>query len=204
MSVIRVEKTKYFTVMSNYHFRDKRLSLKAKGLLSEMLSLPDDWDYTVAGLIAINKDGKAAIQGMLKELEQFGYLTRTRIQDEKGQFDYLYCIYESPQTEKPQTENPFTEKPCTENPPQYNTKTSNTDLLNTKNKRFIPPSEDEVRAYCEERKNGIDAARFVNFYTAKDWMIGKNKMKDWRAAVRTWEQKSKPVHYEDDELDGIL
>lgn len=129
MSVIRVNKTKDFTVMSNYHFRDKRLSLKAKGLLSEMLSLPENWDYTVHGLIAINKESKAAIQSTLKELEDCGYLVRTRTQNERGQFDYIYNIYEQPSNGKPQTENQFTDNPCTENQPQYNT---NNELLNHK------------------------------------------------------------------------
>ena len=121
MSVIRVNKTKDYTVMSNYHFRDKRLSLKAKGLLSEMLSLPNNWDYTVMGLVSLNKESKSAIQSTLKELEDCGYLIRTRTQDQKGQFDYIYDIYENPVTEKPQTENQVTDNPCTENQPQYNT-----------------------------------------------------------------------------------
>lgn len=129
MSVIRVNKTKDFTVMSNYHFRDKRLSLKAKGLLSEMLSLPENWDYTVAGLVMINKESKAAVQSTLKELEECGYLVRTRTQNERGQFDYLYDIYEKPSHGEPQTENQFTDNPCTENQPQYNT---NNELLNHK------------------------------------------------------------------------
>ena len=81
MAVFRVNKNKNYTVMSNYHFKDKKLSLKAKGLLSQMLSLPDDWDYTVAGLCAINKESVGAMNSALKELENNGYLKRTKVQN---------------------------------------------------------------------------------------------------------------------------
>lgn len=139
MSVIRVNKTKDYTVMSNHHFKDRQLSLKAKGLLSQMLSLPDNWDYTVEGLCCINKESKTAIQSTLKELEDNGYLVRTRVQDQLGRFGYEYDIYEQPQTdtpqqEQPQTENPFTDDPRTENQPQLNTNKSNTKQSNTNNK----------------------------------------------------------------------
>ena len=87
MSVIRVNNTKGFTVMSNYHFQDKEISLKAKGLLGLMLSLPSNWDYSVNGLVAIVKENKAAVQTALKELEEHKYLKRTRVQDETGRFD---------------------------------------------------------------------------------------------------------------------
>ena len=132
MSVFRINKTEDYTVMSNHHLKNKEMSLKAKGLLSQMLSLPNEWDYSVAGLVAINKENKSSIQGVLKELEDFGYLVRTRNQNIKGQFEYIYDIYEKPQTENPCTENPFTDKPCTDNQPQLNTNKSNIKKLNTK------------------------------------------------------------------------
>lgn len=132
MSVFRINKTEDYTVMSNHHLKNKEMSLKAKGLLSQMLSLPNEWDYSVAGLVAINKENKSSIQGVLKELEDFGYLVRTRSQNIKGQFEYIYDIYEKPQTENPCTENPFTDKPCTDNQPQLNTNKSNIKKLNTK------------------------------------------------------------------------
>lgn len=96
MSVFRIEKTKDFTVMSNYHLQDKKLSLKAKGLLSYMLSLPDDWDYSLRGLCAICLEGKKAIRNTLKELEDNGYLYRKKINGIQGRFDYDYYIYERP------------------------------------------------------------------------------------------------------------
>lgn len=134
MSVMRVHKTANFTVMSNYHFRERKMSLKAKGLLSLMLSLPDDWDYSVAGLTTLSKDGKDGVMTALAELEKFGYLTRTRMINDKGQFDGIeYNIYEQPQekpiAEKPIEEIPIKVKPIAEKPPQYNTNQLN-DLYN--------------------------------------------------------------------------
>lgn len=137
MSMIRVNNTKGFTVMSNYHFQDKEISLKAKGLLGLMLSLPSNWDYSVNGLVAIVKENKAAVQTALKELEEHKYLKRTRVQDETGRFDYIYDIYEKPYDKLPWTENQCTdiqctEVQCTENQPQINTNKQNTNKQNTK------------------------------------------------------------------------
>jgi hypothetical protein len=137
MSVIRVNNTKGFTVISNYHFQDKEISLKAKGLLGLMLSLPSNWDYSINGLVAIVKENKAAVQSALKELEEHKYLKRTKVQDETGRFDYVYDIYEKPYdklpcTENRCTENRCTENPCTENQPQINTNKQSTNKQNTK------------------------------------------------------------------------
>lgn len=137
MSVIRVNNTKGFTVMSNYHFQDKEISLKAKGLLGLMLSLPSNWDYSVNGLVVIVKENKAAVQTALKELEEHKYLKRTRVQDETGRFDYIYDIYEKPYDKLPWTENRCTdiqcaENRCTENQPQINTNKQSTNKQNTK------------------------------------------------------------------------
>lgn len=97
MAVFRVEKTKDFTIMSNHHLRNTELSLKAKGLLSLMLSLPEDWDYTTKGLAHICKDGVDSITTALKELERHGYLTRQRLRYDNGQLgDIEYTIHEQP------------------------------------------------------------------------------------------------------------
>lgn len=100
MAVVRVHKTKDYTVMSNYHFREKEMTLKAKGLLSLMLSLPDNWDYSVAGLVAICVEKESAIVAALKELKRFGYLyieKRMPNETESGRIEYTYHIYEKPQ-----------------------------------------------------------------------------------------------------------
>lgn len=126
VSVIRVHKTANFTVMSNYHFKEKKMSLKSKGLLSLMLSLPEDWDYSVSGLATLSKDGKDSVMSALGELEKFGYLTRTRLTNSKGQFAGIeYNIFEEPQ-KKPVAENPISanenaENPISEKPAQSNT-----------------------------------------------------------------------------------
>lgn len=130
MSVMRVHKTANFTVMSNYHFKEKKMSLKAKGLLSLMLSLPEDWDYSVAGLTTLSKDGKDGVMTALAELEKFGYLTRIRLVNDKGQFDGIeYNIFEQPQ-EKPVAEKPISEKSNQDNPISENPTQSNTYLIN--------------------------------------------------------------------------
>jgi hypothetical protein len=131
MSVIRVQKTKDYTVMSNTHFREKNMSLKAKGLLSLMLSLPDDWDYSVEGLIAICKESGTAIKSTLKELKEFGYLKVEKTQNEKGVFEYIYNIYENPQTGNPPIENPSMDNPPMDNPPMENPSLENELQLNT-------------------------------------------------------------------------
>ena len=137
MAVFRVEKTKDFTVMSNYHLRDKNLSLKAKGLLSQMLSLPEEWDYTLAGLACINKESKDAIRSAVNELEQAGYITRRQTTTEGGRFgSNEYVIRERPLPHEPLTENPTTvdpqtAAPLTENPTQLNTNPSKTEKEKT-------------------------------------------------------------------------
>ena len=139
MAVCRVEKTKDYTTMSNFHLRDPNLSNKARGLLSTMLSLPEDWDYTTRGLAKICKDGVDGITAQLKELEQYGYLIRHRIRDTGGRIvDMEYVIYERPHTASPDTEKPYMVKPDMglprlETPAQINidkriTDESNTDL----------------------------------------------------------------------------
>lgn len=97
MSVFRIEKTRDFTVMSNHHLRNKNMSLRAKGLLSLMLSLPDTWDYTLNGLAKISTEGVDAIRTVIRELENLGYLERRRTRNEKGHLKAAeYIIYERP------------------------------------------------------------------------------------------------------------
>ena len=118
MAVFRIEKTRDYTVMSNYHLRDRSLSLKAKGLLSLMLSLPENWDYTMKGLARICKDGIDSISGGIRELEAHGYLVRARVRNENGQLGSIeYTILEQPK-EPAQTPAPVREKPIRENPVQ--------------------------------------------------------------------------------------
>ena len=142
MAVFRVERNKGYTVMSNHHLRNKELSLKAKGLLSQMLSLPEDWDYTLKGLSLINREKIDAIREAIKELERAGYIVRSRERDEKGRLRGAdYVIFEQPQPptpdlptlenptlDNPTQEKPTLEKPTLENPTQLNKDIQRTDL----------------------------------------------------------------------------
>ena len=131
MGKIKLDRKDNYTIISNSVLKNKNLSLKAKGLYAYMWSLPDDWDYSVAGLVTLLKEGKDAINEALKELEREGYLVRTILR-KGGKFsDMDYILHEfpqfslfteNPQAEKPFTENPQAEKPFTENPQQLNTK----------------------------------------------------------------------------------
>ena len=146
MSVFRVEKNKGYTVMSNHHLRNHTLSLKAKGLLTQMLSLPEDWDYTLKGLAQINRESIDAIREAVRELEQAGYITLSRERDARGCLrGTIYTIYEQPQTQpepekpaqavpalvQPTLEKPMLDSPALENPTQLNTKRKNKERQNT-------------------------------------------------------------------------
>ena len=142
MAVFRIERTRDYTVMSNHHLRDKALSLKSKGLLSMMLSLPEDWNYTTRGLAKICKEGVDAIGGALRELESAGYIVRHQMRDRQGRIcDTEYVIYEQPQpkapdtpqpdTASPDTENPYLDDPDTEKPAELNIEKSKTQKQTT-------------------------------------------------------------------------
>ena len=140
MAVFRVERNSGYTVMSNHHLRNKELTLKAKGLLSQMLSLPEDWDYTLAGLSYINRESIDAIRTAVWELEKAGYITRRQGRDEKGKMTAIeYTIYEQPQPpeldcpvlENPTADNPILENPTPDNPTSENPMQLNKDIQKT-------------------------------------------------------------------------
>ena len=183
MAVIRIEKDGNYTCMSNYHLRDIRLSLKAIGLLSKMLSLPPEWDYTVAGLAKICRDGKDSVRSALQELEDAGYMQREQTHNAAGHFSKVdYVIYEQP----PLSGNPSTGKPLTGNPTQLNK-----DIINNLNNnppispkgggrgRKAPKKEPEWKP---ERFNG-----FWSFYPR-----GEAKQK----AIEAWDN----ARLSDDEI----
>ena len=163
MAIFRVERNKGYTVMSNHHLRNKELSLKAKGLLSQMLSLPEDWDYTLAGLSLINRESIDAIRTAVWELEKAGYITRRQGRDDKGKMTAIeYTIYEQPQppaaaspklenptlenptTDKPILENPTPDKPTTENPTQLNKDIQKTNLPKKEKSNIDLSSTDSI------------------------------------------------------------
>jgi len=181
MAVFRIEKTGDFTVMSNHHLRNANLSLKAKGLLSLMLSLPEKWDYTTKGLAAICKDGVDSICAGVQELERHGYVIRSRVRNANGQLGAIeYTILERPREPKrenpeqvakpPKRENPVLEKPVLANPrqdfpeqdspeqekpAQLNTNTSSKEKINTdlsNTHSFFPSAEETCNSGRTERR----------------------------------------------------
>ena len=159
MAVFRVERTRDYTVMSNHHLKNAELSLKAKGLLSTILSLPENWNYTTRGLASISKDGVDSVGKALKELEQAGYIIRRQLRDKNGRItDTEYIIYENPRnsggpkpnTEYPDTDNPDMVKPDTDNPAQLSTKEINIQKPNTN----LSTTHSFFQAMPEEGRNG--------------------------------------------------
>lgn len=194
MAIFRVNKTKDYTVMSNYHLEDKNLTLKAKGLLSQMLSLPENWNYTIPGLVAINKEKETSIKNALDELRDNKYLVITKLypnQTKSGRYEYIYDIYEYPkqEVEKQDLENLGVEFLGVENiglNKILNNKNTNNKILN--NSR---PTLEEIEAYCKERNNNVDPKKFFDYYEVNDWVDNKgNKVKSWKQKVITWEQHS--------------
>lgn len=254
MAIFKVNKSKDYTVMSNYHFREKDMSLKAKGLLSMMLSLPDDWVYSIKGLITLNKDNETSIKSALHELREFGYLEIEKVFPDKtdsGRIEYVYNIYEFPKNKKQEGGFLPLEILRLENQGLYNTnnktnifdnifvESNEKDLVikynwedvvvcecltakgekcirrssyniggknccNQHSKKilgeyfkqkeisdkFIKPTLEDIEDYCKERNNNVDAEKFYDYYMSNGWRVGKNPMKDWKAAVRTWERTS--------------
>ena len=176
MAVFRVQKTQNYTIMSNHHLRNKALSLKAKGLLSLMLSLPEDWDYTTRGLASICKEGVDSVCATVRELEAAGYIIRRRIRDKNGQMRGMeYTVLEQPQPLKqgpeeatpkcaqPKQAEPKREKPVQENPAQLNTKETNnenskyeSDLIRTQYRNLIL---DNIEYALLAARNPTDRAR---------------------------------------------
>ena len=144
MAVFRVEKNHSYTVMANHHLRDERLSLKSKGLLSLILSLPDDWRISIEGMTQFSADGKDAIRSAIRELTDAGYITRAQTHSEAGTFSgYDYIVHETPAA-SPSSGFPTMEKPTTENPTTENPTLRNTDRLSTDIPPIVPHKRDET------------------------------------------------------------
>ena len=170
MAVFRIEKNKGYTVMSNHHLRNPLLSLKSKGLLSQMLSLPEDWDYTLRGLAQINKENIDAIRTAIWELEQAGYVVRHQTRDSKGRLATIeYTIFEQPRSEYPMLENPISvnptldnpipDNPIPENPTQLNKDILNTNIQNTEtNLIYSLPAEEKKR---KDKKEFIEYEQLI-------------------------------------------
>ena len=167
MAVFRVERNTGYTVMSNHHLRNKELSLKAKGLLSQMLSLPEDWDYTLAGLSYINREKIDAIHEAVRELERAGYIQRSRERDEKGRLRGTdYIIYEQPPNlDLPTLENPTLGNPTLENPTQEKSTLEKPMQLNNHSIPILSPNPSPLREEtAEPERKGTEAADAYSVY----------------------------------------
>tara|TARA_R110002020_G_scaffold16986_3_gene60177 strand:- start:399 stop:1031 length:633 start_codon:yes stop_codon:yes gene_type:complete len=183
MEVIRVIKTRDYTTICNRIYKNSNLSLKAKGLLSLILSLSTHWNLSVGGLTKICKEGKSSINNTIKELIDHGYIDRVQLRKDNKFNGYQYIVFESPHLSS-----------------SNNTKTGNDQGLNTlRNKvsinkiskeRFKKPDIEEIKVYCSERSNNVDPERFFNYYESKGWKVGKSPMKNWKACIRTWESRN--------------
>lgn len=187
MAIFRINKTKDYSVMSNYHFKNRNLSLKAKGLLSLMLSLPDDWDFTEEGLTVLCSDGLSSVRSAIKELESAGHIVRKRKVDGKGKFKGIqYDIYEKPLCENPKADNPILEKPKAENRTQLNTNKLNTDLIKNESIIYIVGYLNE-RAETNYKPNTpktqtLIKARLNEGFTVEDFKtVIDKKVKEWES-----------------------
>ena len=172
MAVFRIERTRDYTVMSNHHLRNANLSLKAKGLLSMMLSLPEDWNYTTRGLAKICKEGVDAIGAALRELEAAGYIVRHKLRDRQGRIsDTEYVIYEQPQPKNPDTPQPDMASPDTEKPAELNIEKSNTQKSITQGASTDSiPFREPAAAQLPERK-GRDAMSVSEMENYRDLIL---------------------------------
>ena len=205
MAVFRVEKSRDYTVMSNCHLRDKGLSLKAKGLLSQMLSLPEDWDYTLSGLSHINRESKDAIRSAVNELEAAGYIQRRQTTDASGKFSgNEYVIHESPvktepSLEKPSSGNPTTDNPSTGKPSSENPTQLNIDITNTQKQNTDISSTDSIPFFSEETAAWLPEANRRE--------TDAQKMDSYRELIRENIEYDILLHdlpYDKDRLDEIV
>lgn len=221
----RAEYDKDYTRVKNGFVNDESLSFEAKGFMLFILSLPDDWNFSTKGLAYKTKLSIYTVNRLVKELREAGYIVQKRTQNEHGQFgEYEWEIYDLPELREGYSpsvvktergENRERCKPSVVKSP-YKQITNNNKELNITNdsleqkglpKKFTPPTVDEVRTYCQERGNSVDPEAFCDFYTSKGWKVGKNPMKDWKAAVRTWEKRDrrpKPIKTSGNEFTDLL
>ena len=219
--IYKSDHTDNFTQLDNDLINSNVLSGDAFRLLVFMLSRPDGWKFSIKGLAYNLETSERTISDRLGELKKAGYIHKRNLIDEHGRFTGCeWDVYEKPLTvsqENRNAEEPQRGKTATRSdrnavkPTRGKTDTrklasinntnisktdiSKTDISKTKesNKRFTPPTVEQVRAYCLKRNNNVDAERFVSYYTSNGWKVGRTKMQDWEAAVRTWERSSKPV-----------
>ena len=186
MAVFRIDKTRDYTVMSNHHLRNTELSLKAKGLLSLMLSLPENWDYTTKGLAAICKDGIDSISSCIRELEKHGYIIRERMRNEKGQLTTIeYTILEQPKSAPPEREKPIRENPVLDIPAQAEPIQENTAQLNTNKSNIKELNTDISNTYpIKSYQKEPEPAKAAKPTKEKSDRIGYDEVETYRQIIK--------------------
>lgn len=190
MAVVRVHKNKNYTVMSNYHFREREMTLKAKGLLSLMLSLPENWDYSIAGLVAICVEKESAIVSTLKELKKFGYLwveKRMPNETKSGRIEYTYHIFEKPNQKIMQVEQKQVEqKQGIENLPLENQEVENQGQLSTDKQSTNKVSTNKVSTKEENTKNNKKEKGFEKIIEQYLLTVAPEQRDDLAAMLGEW------------------
>jgi hypothetical protein len=189
MAILRKVKKNDYTIIDNNIFKNTKLTLKAKGMICTMLSLPDNWVFNEMGLTQLSNDSRTGIRSTLKELQEFGYLKRERARDEKGILrDTIYTIYEEPMYQKPTLDKPTLDK-------KHYKELIDKELNNKKEiykERFIKPTFEEIEKYIEEKNMNVNAQTFYNYFTESNWVDSKgNKVKNWKQKLITWNSYNK-------------
>ena len=217
---IRRYKSKNHVTINNAIMKERDVSLKAKGLFALVMSLPDDWDFSIKGICAITKENYTAVNSAIHELIDAGYCRRQTVK-ENGKF--VGCDYEfsevktgSPRLGFPHTENPHVENLNGNNinstinsPLNDNISSINTPDKKEKEREFISksrfqkPKIEEIESYIREKKMHFDASQFYDHYESNGWMVGRTHMKDWKAACRTWERKRMDKSQEEEEKEEL-
>lgn len=197
-NVCRVVKSKDYTTISNIHLRDRTLSLKAKGLLSMVLSLPENWNYSISGLVSLVQEGEFAVKSVLKELKEHKYLLIKKIMpNEKTKIlTYEYIFFESPRLYSQEPTHQGLGFQALENSTQLNIDKLNTEKPNTEIKyinkpKFKKPTLEELKSYCQQKNLLIDCEYFFDYYESNGWKVSNSPMKDWQATIRNWARREK-------------
>ena len=212
-------KSDSFVTIANSFLKDKNLSNKAKGVLAMILALPDNWDFCIKGMVSITKDGEASLRSAINEMKENGYcaMKPVRINNKIARWKYLFSGEKL--TEKLLCDFLHVENLHVENQAQYNNIINEEKVKNKKSisndipkkeqrhKNFVKPTIEEIEAYIKSQGYKSSAEEFFNYHEAGGWVIGRNKpMRDWRAAVRTWEskeRKKRPTAYDVNPEDKI-
>lgn len=212
-------KSDSFVTIANSFLKDKNLSNKAKGVLAMILALPDNWDFCIKGMVSITKDGEASLRSAINEMKENGYcaMKPVRINNKIARWKYLFSGEKL--TEKLLCDFLQVENLNVENQAQYNNIINEEKVKNKKSisndipkkeqrhKNFVKPTIEEIEAYIKSQGYKSSAEEFFNYHEAGGWVIGRNKpMRDWRAAVRTWEskeRKKRPTAYDVNPEDKI-